>query len=192
MAKRRSPKTIRDDFLAWQCRIRQIAMRQAGGRPSPGMRPRVLDRSGRELSAALTVLMIPRDPAESTDFFRFQVLKTADPRDLYERALGYLQADYFQKPERFGDLLTAALPAQSKLAASLVADGKCVLEFDQYSQRYRLPCAVFEAEAGELIRQATLWHNRLFNPVLPDATLVLIFRPDWKSAEAHSDPDRLK
>jgi len=192
MDNRRSPKKIRDHFLGWQCRIRQIAMRQAGGRPSPGMRPRVLYGSGRELSSALTVLIIPRDPAESTDFFRFQVLKTADPRDLYERALGYLQADYFQRPERFSDLLTVALPAQSELAASLVTDGKCVLEFDQFSQRYRLPCAVFEAEAGEVIREATLWHNRLFNPALPDATLVLIFRPDWKSAEAHSDPGRLK
>ena len=67
------------------------------------MRPRVLDASGRELAGALTVLIIPRDPAESTDFFRFQVLKTADPRDLYERALSYLQADYFQQPGEFGD-----------------------------------------------------------------------------------------
>jgi len=47
-------KTLRDDFLAWQCRIRQIATRQDGGRPSAGMRPRVRDRSGRELSPALT------------------------------------------------------------------------------------------------------------------------------------------
>ena len=100
-------KTLRDDFLGWQCRIRQIAMRQDGGRPSPGMRPRVLDATGRELSPALTVLIVPRDPAESTDFFRFQVMKHADPRDLYQRGLSYLQADYFQRPAEFGDLLTA-------------------------------------------------------------------------------------
>ncbi|HEX2449141.1 MAG TPA: hypothetical protein VHK26_13360 [Methyloceanibacter sp.] len=65
--------SLRDDFLAWQCRIRQIAMRHAG-RPSSGMRSRVLDATGRELSPALTVLIVPRDPAESTDFFRFQVM----------------------------------------------------------------------------------------------------------------------
>ena len=46
MAKWRSPKKIRDRFLAWQCLIRQTAMREQGGRPSPGMRPRVLDTSG--------------------------------------------------------------------------------------------------------------------------------------------------
>ena len=82
-----SAARLRDGFLAWQCRIRQIAMRQDGGRPSPGMRPRVRDASGRELSPALTVLILPRDPAESAAFFRFQVTKTADPRDVYQRAL---------------------------------------------------------------------------------------------------------
>jgi hypothetical protein len=186
--KERSSQSLRDDFLAWQCRIRQFAMRQDGGRPSPGMRPRVLDASGRELAGALTVLIIPRDPAESTDFFRFQVLKTADPRDLYERALSYLQADYFQQPGEFGDVLTAALPANSDLAARLIKDGTCVLAFDQFSQRYRLPCAAFEAEAGEAIREATLWHNRLFNPVLPDDVLVLGFRPNWQSAKTDQGP----
>ena len=32
---------IRDHFLGWQCRVRQLAMRQAGGRPTSGMRPEV-------------------------------------------------------------------------------------------------------------------------------------------------------
>lgn len=185
IAKPVSGKNLRDHFLAWQCRIRQIAMRQDGGRPSPGMRPRVRDRSDRELSPALTVLIVPRDPAESIDFFRFQVLKTPDPRDLYERALTFLQADYFQRPAEFGDVLTATLPTTSELAARLIAEGRCVLEFEQFSQSYRLPCAVFAAETGEAIAEATLWHNRLFNPALPDDVVVLGFRPDWKkSAEA--------
>ena len=95
-------------------------MRQDGGRPSPGMRPRLLDEAGRELAPALTVLLLPRDPAESTAFFRFQVLRSPDPRDLYERALSYLQADYFQRPEAFSDRLIAVLPAGSRLAAALV------------------------------------------------------------------------
>ncbi len=185
-----SADNIREHFLGWQCRIRQIAMRQAGGRPSPGMRPRVLDGSGRELSPALTVLMIPRDPAESTDFFRFQVLKTADPRDLYERALGYLQADYFQKPERFSDLLTAVIPDPSPLASHILADEACVLEFDQFSQRYLVPCSASLVHTGDAAREATLWHNRLFNPSLPDDVRVLGFKPDWKSAEAFG-PGRL-
>lgn len=175
---------LREEFLAWQCRIRQIAMRQDAGRPSPGMRPRLLNRRGRELAQALTVLIVPRDASESTDFFRFQVMKNADPRDLYERALSFLQADYFQQPKTFSELMTAVLPQESPLAARLLQDEACVLEFDQFSQAYRLPCTVLVAPAGDPVREATLWHNRLFNPALPDDVLVLGFRPDWASAEA--------
>ncbi|MCH7795324.1 MAG: hypothetical protein IH900_09330, partial [Proteobacteria bacterium] len=32
---------LRDHFLGWQCRLRQMAVRQAGGRPTSGMRPEV-------------------------------------------------------------------------------------------------------------------------------------------------------
>ena len=183
MAKWVSPNRIRDGFLAWQCLIRQAAMREEGGRPSPGMRPRVMDTAGRELAPALTVLLIPKEPEESTAFFRFQVMKTQDPRDVYERALVYLQADYFQSPKTFSDRLVVVLPADSSLAASLIATGDCILEFNQSRQRYCIPCKVRELKPGNAAREAAIWHNRVFNPALPDAVKVITFKPDWASAE---------
>jgi hypothetical protein len=177
-------KDLRHEFIAWQCRIRQIAVRQDGGRPSPGMRPRVLDPWGREIAPALTVLMIPRHPEESTAFFRFQVEKTNDPRDIYERALGFLQADYFQQPEKFSGLLAAVLPPGSPLAAALSSQAKCILEFDQFSQRYRFSCAVLDLPKGDSVREAAIWHNRAFNPSLPDDAIVLGLKPEWKPARA--------
>jgi hypothetical protein len=181
-------ETLRDHFLGWQCRIRQIAARQDGGRPSTGMRPRVLTLTGRELSPALTVLIVAKEPAESTAFFRYQVQKAHDPRDVYERGLAYLQADHFQQPGAFSDELTAALPEGSELAAALLSAGECALAFGQFRQSYRLPCAVRAFAADDPAREATLWHNRLFNPALPDAVHVLGFRPDWQTAEAAPRP----
>ena len=183
MAKWRSPKRTRDQFLGWQCLIRQSAMREDGGRPSPGMRPRVLDTAGRELAPALTVLLIPKEPEESTAFFRFQVMKTPDPRDVYERALTFLQADYFQDPDAFSDRLVSVLSAGASLARSLLDQGECILAFEQGRQRYDLPCTV--REPGSASREAAIWHNRLFNPASPDTVHVLEFRPDW-TAKAHS------
>ena len=116
MAKRLSDHPIGAHFLEWQCRIRQVAMREEGGRPSPGMQPRVLDGAGREMAPALTVLMIPKEPEESTAFFRYQVMKTPDPRAVYERALTFLQADYFQDPDAFSDRLVSVLSAGAALA----------------------------------------------------------------------------
>ena len=192
VVKPSAAKNLREEFLAWQCRIRQIAMRQDGGRPSPGMRPRLLDQAGRDMVPALTVLMIPRDPSESTAFFRFQVMRSADPRELYERALGFLQADYFQHPASFSDQLLAILPEGSKVAAALVADGRCILEFEQFSQAYRLPCAVAALQPGDAASDAAIWHNRLFDPALPEMAHVIGFKPDWASATADKCHDGLK
>ena len=185
MALKKHPsQSLRDDFLAWQCRIRQIAMRTDAGRPSPGMTPRVLSASGEVVTGRLTVLILPKEPDESTSFFRFQVMRSADPRDIYQRGLAYLQADYFQEPHTFSDRVTAVLDRTSRLAATLLAEKTCVLEFEQFSQLYRIPCVVRRLGAGEHAREASLWHNRIFNPSLADDALVLEFRPDWAKTVA--------
>jgi hypothetical protein len=177
-------KKLRDQFLVWQCQIRQDAMRHHGGRPSPGMRPRLLDDAGRELAPMLTVLLLPKSPAESTAFFRFQVMKSSDPRETYERALAYLQADYFQEPAAFNDRLLAVLPGDSPLAARLVAAGRCWLSFAQGRHGFSVPCKVRALEAGDEAHAAALWHNRVFNSALPETVHVVVFHPDWASARA--------
>ncbi|HEU4825634.1 MAG TPA: hypothetical protein VFS85_04085, partial [Dongiaceae bacterium] len=67
---------LRDDFLGWQCRLRQLSARQAGGRPLQGMRPRVLSATAEELSPGIIVLIIEHDPASNTQMLRFQCQKT--------------------------------------------------------------------------------------------------------------------
>ena len=67
---------LRDQFFNWQCRIRQIAMRENEGRPTEGMRPQVLDANGSQISEGIITLIIRRNCGESTEFFKFQVQKT--------------------------------------------------------------------------------------------------------------------
>jgi hypothetical protein len=179
-----SPANLRDRFLGWQCRLRQIAMRQDGGRPSPGMRPRIVTREGKEIVSALTVLLVPKESMESTAFLRFQVEKTFDPQEIYERGLGFLQGDFFQQPDTFDDRLIAVLPEDSPLSGALIAAKSCVLEFDQFRQAFRLPCKVRELSSGDEARDAAIWHNRIFNPSLPDSVRVIAFQPDWAAASA--------
>ncbi len=175
---------LRDHFLGWQCRIRQIAMRQDQGRPSAGMRPRLLDRAGRELSPAVTVLLVPAEPAESTTFFRFQAQRTHDPRLVYEKGLEYLQSTHFQHPRAFSDEMTALFGVGSALAKDLIAAGTCRLDFAQFSQSFRIPCAVRALTPREPAFEATFWHNRMFNPALPGRVTILGLRPDWQASEA--------
>jgi hypothetical protein len=179
----KAAKSLRDAFLDWQCRLRRIAVREQGGRPSPGMRPRLLARSGREMAPALTVLLVQKEPEEATSFFRHQAHSTQDPRTRYEKGLVFLQADYFQEPAEFHDRLAAVLPHDSPLAAELVEAGACVLQFEEAGKRFELPCAVRLLDTDDAGRASAIWHNRLFNPSLPDGVPVLLFKPDWPKAK---------
>jgi hypothetical protein len=176
---------LRREFLGWQCRIRQLAAREGGGRPSPGMRPRVLARGGEALSSGIVTLIVESEPHDSTELFRYQYLRTQDPNERYDSMLGILQGSYFQDPARFSDLMTALFGSESPLVARLLEDRWCVLEFEQYTQCYRIPCAVARLAESHPFHPATLWHNRMFNTHLPPAVTILSFRPDWPHAAAH-------
>jgi hypothetical protein len=173
---------LRDEFLGWQCRIRQLSARQSGGRPTAGMRPRLLSPHGDELSSGITLLVVEEDPADSTALFRHQYLKTNDPIERYEKVVEILAASFFQEPDRFGDVMTALFGADSAIAAALLNHGGGILEFEQYAQAYRLPCKVTELATDDALFQATYWHNRMFNPNLPPGVRILSFAPDWTHA----------
>jgi hypothetical protein len=179
---RAAAQALRSEFIGWQCRLRQLAARQDGGRPSSGMRPRVTTLAGDELAAAITVLISETESDHTTQQLRYQVQKTQDPNERYDKVLEFLQGGYFQEPVRFSDVLTALFTQGSELAARLLDNGRCVLEFDQYGQGYRIPCAVTRLPAAHARYQATYWHNRLFNEHLPPGAEVLAFTPDWAHA----------
>jgi hypothetical protein len=77
---------IQNHFIGWQCRVRQYAMRNGEGRPTSGMRPDVFLEDGEEVSSALTLLLVPAQPQESIQQFRFMALKTQDPQDRYKKS----------------------------------------------------------------------------------------------------------
>jgi len=175
-------RALAAEFIGWQCRLRQLAVREDGGRPSPGMRPRVTTLAGQELASGVATLITEREPENTTERLRYTYLQTHDPSERYERVIQFLQAGYFQEPQRFAEVLTALFGPDSEVAEQLAELRQCVLEFEQYRQGYRLPCKVTHLEAAHPRYQATLWHNRLFNPGLPPTVTVLAFMPDWRHA----------
>ena len=185
-----SAQALRAHFLGWQCRVRQYAVRQGGGRPSGGMRPRLLlGGSGAEPEADLgqvTVVINKLEPQEITSQFRHLVRKTHDPVERYNGALKLLPSAYYQKPEAFSDELAALFGEVSESADRLLAAGRCRLLFAQFSQSYDLPCSLRLLPESHPAFQATYWHNSLFNPNIPGGVRVLAFRPDW--AQATADP----
>lgn len=178
--------TNRRNFIAWQCRIRQMSVRKHHGMPLPGMMPRVDKLDGEAITDAITVMIIHQELDEAIDTFRHIVKRTHDPQKRREDAVKILSNVHYQYPETFSDQLTALFGEESGIAAALLSLGGCKLEFSQFGQTYRLPCAVSELDIEDPAWQATFWHNHMFNPMLSEKSRIVAFQPDW--AEMTAEP----
>ncbi len=166
----------RHEFLAWQCRIRQLSVRQAGGRPSPGMRPRVWVPPDERDLGHVVVLIRKKASQEVTTRFQHMVRKTRDPAERRESALRFLAAAYYQRPDEFSDQMTALFAPRSMLAEQLLEAAQCTLDFEQFSQRYRLNCRVNLLAESDAAYQFTY---SLFSPAIPGDVQILGFKPDF-------------
>ncbi len=182
----RAQEAMRDHFLGWQCRVRQYAMRETGGRPSEGMRPWVTPAGREDTLGRITVLLNKLEPEESTTQFQHMYRRTQDPLMRLEDVMKTLQGTFYQKSRGFSDTITALFGPGSEAAALLVHIGEAKLDFREGRQSYLLPCAVRQLAESDPYWQATYWHNALFNPNLPGGVKILAFLPDW--AHASSEP----
>ena len=173
---------LRDRFLRWQCRIRQIAMRSEGGRPTSGMSP-LVHVSGEPVARVVTVLC-KRSEHSVTMELRHLARRTQDPAERRDNALRLFAERHYQAATEFSDILTASFPPASGTAARLLEARECRLDFEQFGQRYRLHCSVRRLSENNSLREATFWHNLLFNPRLPADCIILGFEPDWGRSEA--------
>ncbi len=164
----------------------QCASMPAGRRA--GMSAKVYLPSGKILVPALTMVLVPLEPAETTAFLRFNVQKSNDPRIIYEKGLAFLQSTYFQQPKLFDGDPTALFAPGSTVAEALVGAGEVVLEFEDYGQTFRMIARARRLKPRDKAFQATLWHNRTFNPEIANAAEVLSFAIEWQSAQAHPAP----
>jgi len=173
---------LREDFIGWQCRIRQYAMRRQGGRPWPGMTP-ALVVDGEEL-ARIVVLLTRRDSEELALEFRFLFQRTHDQERRRADVVAAMAASFFQQPGEFSDTLSALFFPGFGPFKRLLGGGAVGLRFEQHNRRYCLPCAVRRLDEGHSLYRFAYWHNLLFNPNIPPGISVLAFAPDWAGATA--------
>lgn len=176
-------RAARQEFFGWQCRIRQLSVRQADGRPTSGMQPRVSLPPDEPDLGHITVLIRKRASQEVTAQIQHLVRRTRDPAERFESGLRFLAAAYYQHPEEFSDAMTALFAPHSPLARRLIDMGHCMLDFEQYSQHYRLSCRVEALARSDPGFQFTYWHNSLFNPAIPGDAQILGFKPSWSESQ---------
>ncbi len=173
---------LRQKFMKWQCRVRQLAMRDNYGRPDDAISPEVLI-AGNASPMGHIITVMNKAPAYSlTAELQHMARKTHDPAQRREQALQFLSSTYYQKQHEFSDILTATFLGDSKGAEKLHKAKNCTLIFEAYAQRFDLECKVWRLAAHNPLYQATMAHNQLFNPSIAPDTIVLGFEPDWQAS----------
>ncbi|MFQ5565416.1 MAG: hypothetical protein ACE5EU_03540 [Paracoccaceae bacterium] len=179
---------LRDGFMRWQCRVRQIMMRDGRGRPGDAIMP-ALTLPGADAPMGHIITVMSKAPQYSkTPEMRHMVRKTNDPAQRRQSALAFFSEYYYQRAAEFSDILTATFPPASPGAAKIREAGRATLTFEAYSQRYDLACRVRTLARQDPLHQATYWHNLLFNPGLAADTIILGFEPDWPRSTADPPP----
>ena len=176
---------LRDAFLRWQCRVRQMMMRDDLGRPGEGIMPSLTLAGEAEPMGHIVTVMSKSPQFSKTPEMMHMVRRTNDPAQRREAALTFFSETYYQKASEFSDILTATFPPESPGAAGIRAAGQVTLTFEAYSQRFDLACRVWALAEHNPLFQATYWHNLLFNPGLSADTVVLGFEPDWSRSSSN-------
>ncbi len=182
-----SVSPLRLAFLRWQCRVRQMSMRDNQGRPDDAITPAMfLPDEAEPMGHVITLLN--KSPGYSvTPELMHMARKTNDPAQRRDQAIRFFSATYYQKAAEFSDILTATFPPGSPGAATIREAERVRLRFDAYAQVFDLSCKVWLLTERNPLYQSTMAHNGLFNPTLPPDTTVLGFEPDWDAST--SEPE---
>ena len=179
---------LRENFLRWQCRTRQICVREREGKPDDAMLPAVYIGDAEEPLGHIITVMSKDQAYSRVPELKHMVKRTHDPATRRKAALTLFSETYYQKATEFSDVLTSTFTAESEGAKVLRAAGRCRLEFSAFQQTYSLDCKVWRLSRHNPLWQATYWHNMLFNPSLSPESVILGFEPDWAKCDANPSP----
>ena len=186
MVKGPGNNALMEQFLGWQCRVRQMNMRDHLGRPDDSVMPAVTLAGETEPMGHIVTVFSKWGAHSKVPELKHMVKQTYDPAQRREKALTYFSSTYYQKGREFSDTLSATFLPDSAGAAKLIDAGACSLKFEAYSQQYNLECKVTRLSKNHPLYQSTWWHNLLFNPELHPDTIILGFEPDWNKSSHKS------
>lgn len=164
-------------FIAWQCRLRKMSMRELSGKPSIGMSAAVHSIKGGDEQARLQFLIVKQEPQSGTAEIRHIVRKTPDPAEWVKNGLRILAERHYQDDFNFSNNLTALFSLDSSVAEALKKAGQCHLKFKQDSIEFAFDFDIDSLHESDAYHQATYWHNHLFNPTMPGKVQILAFKP---------------
>ena len=167
-----------NNFVNWQCLLRQRNFRKFAGKPSEGTLASIYDRKSNEEITNIRSVLIEKDVASSAKMFEFMIKKTHDPEERFSKAVKFFASEYYNTPRNFDGSFTATFPFQSNIAKKILKKKKCKVQFFERDTGFNFGVSVFKLNKKDSKWLYTFWHNTFFNPGLNEEIEILYFCPD--------------
>ncbi len=170
--------SIINDFVDWQCLLRQSNFRKYSGKPSEGTVASIYDKNSNKEITSLRSILIERNPLNSAKMFEFMTKKTHDPEERFLKAVKYFASEYFENSKIFDGSFSATFPNNSKIAKDLLKKRKLNVQFFQSPIGFNFSVNVKKLKKKDPIWKFTFFHNCFFNSSLDENIEILFFKPE--------------
>ena len=170
--------SVINDFVNWQCLLRQRNFRKFSGKPSEGTIASIIDKKSNEEIVGLRSILVEKKSLNTSKFFEFMVKKTHDPEERFLKAVKYFSAEYFENSKIFDGSFSATFPNNSKMVKTLLKKRKLNVQFFESTIGFNFTVNVQKLKKNDTIWKFTFYHNCFFNSSLDENIEILFFIPD--------------
>ena len=144
--------TMINDFVNWQCLLRQRNFRKFSGKPSEGTIAAIYDKDSNDEITNFRSVLIEKKPLDSAKMFEFMIKKTYDPEERFLKAVKYFASEYFENSKIFNGSFSATFPNNSKIVKNLLKKRKLNVQFFESPSGYN-----FKVNIKKLKKTDPIW-----------------------------------
>ena len=165
-----------NDFVIWQCSIRQRNFRLFGGKPSEGTIANLSDIKSNKEICSLRSVLLEKNCLNTAKMFEFMIKQTHEPELRFDKALKFLASEYYNNPRNFAGSFTATFDKNSSVFKKLLKIKKINVQFFERETGFHFPVTICKLKKNDEKWQYTFWHNFFFNPALNENIEILYFK----------------
>ena len=166
-----------NNFVIWQCSIRQRNFRMFSGKPSEGTSANLSDiGSNKELSYIRSVL-IEKNCLNTAKMFEFMIKQTNEPELRFDKIVKFLSSEYYNTPTNFDGSFTATFDKNSENYKKILKKKKLIAQFFERGTGFYFPVKISKLKKNDAKWKYTFWHNFFFNPNLNENIEIIHFAP---------------
>ena len=171
-------QTIINDFIVWQCILRQKNFRKFSGKPSEGTIASIIDNKNNYEDINLRSIIMEKNPSNTAKMFEFMIKKTHDPEERFLKAVKFFSSEYFEEPENFNGCFTSTFPQDSLITKRLLKKKKFNVQFFESPTGFNFSVKVSKLKKNDPKWTYTFYHNLFFNSSLNENIDILEFNPE--------------